>query len=125
MIPVFQGKLSFLFVVSIFFYTIGFLFFLMFQNAVYNKSYFDLFDRGMFNWKGTSGNMIIITILAMLIPIIIVIIINSIFSQTVACYFMLATGLTFTLTSKLWIRWTYKRFLKRKYKNMEGFRSNA
>lgn len=125
MIPVFQGKLSLLPVVSVFFYTIGLLFFLMFQNAVYNKSYMDLFDKGMFNWKGTSSNMLIVTMLAMFVPVIAVLIISAIFTRDVAYYFMLVTGLIFTLTSGQWIKWTYNRFLKRKYKNMEGFRSNA
>lgn len=125
MIPVFQGKLDFLLTISILFYTTGFLFFLMFQNAVYNKSYFDLFDGGMFNWKGTSGNMLVVTMLGMFIPIILVSIIKAVFSQTIACYFMLITGLLFTLTANYWIKWTYSRFLKRRYKNMEGFRSNA
>jgi hypothetical protein len=125
MILVYYGKVSFLFIVSAFFYTIGFLFFLMFQGAIYNKSYLDLFDRGTFNWKGTSGNTVIINMLAMFIPVSIVIAINAVFSQTAGCYFMLITGLIFTLTANHWIKWTYNRFLKRRYKNMEGFRSNA
>ncbi|MFV0538869.1 MAG: DUF5687 family protein [Dysgonomonas sp.] len=125
MIPVYHGKVSFLFIVSTFFYTIGFLFFLMFQGAIYNKNYIDLFDRGTFNWKGTSGNTIIINMLAMFIPMTIVLTINAIFSQTAGCYFMLTVGLAFTLTSNYWIKWTYGNFLKRRYKNMEGFRSNA
>lgn len=125
MIPVYHGKVSFLFIASAFFYTIGFLFFLMFQGAIYNKSYLDLFDRGTFNWKGTSGNTVIINMLAMFIPVSIVLAINAVFSQTAGCYFMLITGLIFTLTANHWIKWTYKRFLRRRYKNMEGFRSNA
>lgn len=125
MIPVYHGKVSFLFIVSTFFYTIGFLFFLMFQAAVYNKSPLDLFDRATFNWKGTSGNTVIINMLAMFIPVCIVIALNVIFSQTVGCYFMLITGLIFTITSNYWIKWTYGNFLKRRYKNMEGFRSNT
>ncbi|GHV15094.1 hypothetical protein FACS1894169_05470 [Bacteroidia bacterium] len=125
MIPVYHGKVSFLFVVSAFFYTIGFLFFLMFLAAIYNKSPLDLFDRGTFNWKGTSGNTMFINMLAMFIPVSIVLAINAVFSQVAGCYFMLITGLIFTLTANHWIKWTYKRFLKRRYKNMEGFRSNA
>lgn len=125
MVPVFQGKLSLFFVISVFFYTVGFLFFLMFQNAVYNKSYFDLFDSGMFNWKGTSGNMLMVTMFGMFFPVIIIVIIHNLFSQEVACSFMLVVGLSFTLSAKYWLRWTYNRFLKRRHKNMEGFRSNA
>ena len=125
MILVYLQKLDLLFVISAFFYVIGLVFFLMFQNAVYNKSYFDLFDGGMFNWKGTSSNMLVVTLVGMFVPMIAVQIINLIFSQTVACYFMLIVGLIFTLTANYWIEWTYRRFLKRKYKNMDGFRSNA
>ena len=125
MIPVAHGKLTFLFVISLFFYTSGLVFFGMFQNAVYNKSYMDLFDGGMMNWKGTSGNMVVTTLLGMLLPFILVFIIHVIFSLKVTCYFMLITGLVFTLTHNIWLKWIYKRFLKRKYTNMEGFRSNT
>ena len=122
---VFAGKLEFLLLISIFFYTIGVLFFLMFQNAVYNKSFFDLSERAMFNWKGVSGNMMIITNLSMFIPLALVMMVKAIFNETAACYFMLVTGFAFTITTKCWLTWIYNRFLKRKYKNMEGFRSNT
>jgi len=124
-ILVFMGKLDFLFLISVFFYSTGILFFLLFQNAVYNKSFFDHTESGMFNWKGTSGNMLMVSMLGMFVPLIMVLIIKAIFGETVACYFMLITGLAFTITTKYWLTWTYNRFLKRKYKNMEGFRSNT
>ena len=124
-ILVFTGQLDFLFLISVFFYTIGTLFFLMFQNAVYNKSFFDHSESGLFNWKGTSGNMLVVTLLGMFIPLVIVMIIKAIFNATVASYFMLITGFVFTVTAKFWLTWTYNRFLKRKYKNMDGFRSNT
>jgi hypothetical protein len=123
LIPAIQGKLSILFLLSAFFYTIGPVFFLIFQNAVYNKTHFDLFDKGMMNWKGQSGNMIAITMITMFIPILLILIIKVIWGQTTVCLFMLITGLLFTLTVKYWLASTYKRFLKRKYKNMEGFRN--
>ena len=122
MVFVFLGKFDFLYLISSFFYCIGFLYFLMFQNAVYNKSFFDHSESGAFNWKGTSGNMIMVTMIGMFAPVVLVIIINVIFNMIVANYFMLITGFIFTATSKYWLTWTYNRFLKRKYKNMEGFR---
>ncbi|MDL2221098.1 DUF5687 family protein [Parabacteroides sp. OttesenSCG-928-N08] len=125
LVPVFHGKLTLLYLISVFFYATGFLMFLMFQNAVYNKTYFDLFDGGMFNWKGTSGNMLVVTMLGMFIPVVLVAIISSVFSNDVACYFMLIVGLLFTFTSNYWLKWTYNRFMKRRHRNMEGFRSNA
>ncbi|MDH6305912.1 hypothetical protein M2459_002699 [Parabacteroides sp. PF5-5] len=122
---VYLGKLDFLFLVSVFFYTNGFLLFLMFQNAVYNKTYFSHAESGLFNWKGTSGNMMMVTMIAMFIPLGIVMIIKGVFSAAIAYYFMLIVGLGFVLTANLWLGWTYKRFLKRKYINMDGFRSDA
>jgi hypothetical protein len=124
LIPAFQGKISAFLLISLFFYTIGPIYFLIFQNAVYNKTYFDLFDKGMMNWKGQSGNMIVITMITMFVPIIVMLILNALYGETVTFWFMLITGLAFTLTSKYWLTWTFNRFLKRKYKNMEGFRSN-
>jgi hypothetical protein len=124
LIPAFQGKISGFLLISLFFYTIGPIYFLIFQNAVYNKTHFDLFDKGMWNWKGQSGNMILIAMITMFVPVILVLILHFIAGETVTYWFMLITGLGFTLTSKYWLAWIYNRFLKRKYKNMEGFRTN-
>jgi hypothetical protein len=125
LIPVFSGKLDLLLLVGLLFYVTGPVYFLIFQNAVYNKTYFDLFEGGMMNWKGTSSNTLIVTMLAMFIPVILVLIIQSIFGKEIGHWFMIITGILFTFTSDYWLKWTYNRFLKRKYKNMEGFRSNA
>ncbi|GHT48494.1 hypothetical protein FACS189440_12260 [Bacteroidia bacterium] len=125
LVPVFHGKLELLLLLSLFFYVIGPIYFMIFQNAVYNKTYFDLFDKGMMNWKGQSGNMVVITMITMFLPVILVLILYGIIGKTPTYWFMLITGLAFTLSSQYWLKWIYKRFLKRKYKNMEGFRSNA
>ena len=124
LVPAFQGKISFLLVVSLFFFVVGFIYFLIFQNAVYNKSYFDPFDGSMMNWKGTSSSMMIITMLTMFIPLFIIMGISSIWGLDIACYCMLIVGLIFTLTCNIWLKWTYERFRNRRYKNMEGFRNS-
>jgi hypothetical protein len=124
LIPAIQGKLSVLFLISAFFFTIGPVYFFIFQNAVFNKTYFDLFDKGMMNWKGQSGNMLVITLLTMFVPVILMLVINAIWGQTTLCFFMLITGLIFTLTVKYWLASIYKRFLKRRYTNMDGFRNS-
>ena len=124
LIPVFQGKLNVMFLIANLFYVTGPVFFMIFQNAVFNKTYFDLFDRGMMNWKGQSPNMVIISLITMFLPVTVVLIIIRSFGTEVAYWFMILTGIAFTLASQQWLKWTYNRFLKRKYKNMEGFRSN-
>jgi hypothetical protein len=79
----------------------------------------------MMNWKGTSGNMLLISMITMFVPVIVMLILNAIYGEIVTCWFMLLTGLAFTFTNQYWLKWIYNRFLKRRYKNMEGFRSNA
>ena len=37
---------------------------------------------------------------------------------------VLAIGIAFTLAHPLWLRNVYKRFMKRRYVNMEGFRAS-
>jgi len=125
LIPAFQGKISPMLVLANFFYVIGPIFFMSFQNAVYNKVYFDLYDRGMMNWQGQSGNRVVLTLITMFLPVILVLIIIGFFGKETAYWFMIIVGILFALTSQQWLKWTYNRFLKRKYKNMEGFRSNA
>ena len=124
LIPAFQDRISLMLVLANFLYVIGPVSFMIFQNAVYNKSYIDLFDRGMMNWQGQSGNRIAITMITMFLPVILVLIIIGIFGKETAYWFMIIIGILFTLTSQQWLQWTYNRFLKRRYKNMEGFRSN-
>jgi hypothetical protein len=125
LIPAFQGKINSFLLVSLFFYVTGPIHFIIFQNVVFNKTYFDLSDKGMWNnWKVQSGNTMVITSITLFVPVILVLILNGIFGETVTYSFMLVTGLTFTLTSQQWLRWTYNRFTKRRYKNMEGFRNS-
>ncbi|MDR2806354.1 MAG: DUF5687 family protein, partial [Dysgonamonadaceae bacterium] len=124
LIPAIQGKIDLMFLLSAFLYTTGPIYFIIFQNAVYNKTHFDLFDKGMMNWKGQSGNMIAITMITMFIPVILILIIQSLWGQTGTRLFMLITGLIFTLTASYWLKAIYKRFLKRKYINMDGFRNS-
>ena len=124
LVPVFHGKMNLLLLIANLLYVIGPIFFMIFQNVVYNKTYFDLFDKGMMNWKGQSGSMIAITMITMFLPVVLVLIVKSFFGSNIAYWFMIATGIIFTLTSQQWLKWTYNRFLKRKYINMEGFRAN-
>ena len=124
LVPVYHGKLKLMLLIANLFYVTGPVFFMIFQNAVYNKTYLDLFDKGMMNWKGQSGSMVAITMITMFLPVIILLIIIGFFGKEAAYWFMIIVGILFTITSQQWLQWTYNRFLKRKYINMEGFRSN-
>jgi hypothetical protein len=125
MITVFFGNFDFLFLISVFFYTIGPIYFLLFQNAVYNKKFYDHSDNGFSNINSITGSSYLITLLSILIPYLISMTFFFAFNIAIANYFMLITGFIFTLTANYWLKWTYNRFLKRKYKNMEGYRIEA
>jgi uncharacterized membrane-anchored protein len=47
---------------------------------------------------------------------------KSAFGETAGAFILLGIGLGFTLTAHIWIKNVYVRFMKRRYKNMEGFR---
>ena len=56
------------------------------------------------------------------LPVIILQVFTSLLSENTALLIILGIGLAFTLTHPLWMRNIYKRFMKRRYENMEGFR---
>ena len=58
------------------------------------------------------------------VPLILYSILNALLGETVTYITLLAIGLGFTLTSPLWIKNVYHRFMKRRYENMEGFRDS-
>ena len=123
MILVILDKVDFIFLLSIYLYYIGFVYFLMFQNGVYNKRPFDLFSAGYINWKSSSFQQMMISILALVIPSVAASIIAS-HSKEAATKFMLITGFVFILGHNIWIKWIYRRVMVRRYRIMDGFRSS-
>jgi hypothetical protein len=57
-------------------------------------------------------------------PILVIRLFSALFSESTSLLIILIVGLVFTLTHPLWMRNIYKRFMKRRYENMEGFRSS-
>ena len=49
---------------------------------------------------------------------------NRFFGPTVTAWILIAIGAGFILTSRFWLKNVYHRFMKRRYKNMEGFRDS-
>ena len=119
------GKSSFLFLFSVYVYYIGFAYFLMFQNGVYNKKHLDLFNSEFGNWRSSSSSQVIISMGALIIPAAFATIVATLFSESAANIFMLTVGIGFVLGNDTWLKWTCKRVMARKYEIMEGFRSNG
>ncbi len=71
-----------------------------------------------------SSWQFIVEMFCLFIPVIFVSVIQALFNGTVAYIIMLAIGLVFIATHRLWLRNIYNRFMKRRYKNMAGFRAS-
>ncbi len=125
MLPmVFVGKWSLLMLVSFGIFTAGFQYFVLFQLAVFNKQTYPLNER--FNGKATSDNMywqMLIQFALFIIPITLLQVLQALFSETISYIIMLAIGIVFIATSNIWIGNIYRRFMNRRYENMESFRA--
>ena len=125
MLPtVFAGKYSLLLLLAIMAFTAGPLFCLLMQLAVYNKQTIPLnaklVSKGSVetNWFAFAAEMI-----AMFAPVAIIAVLNLLFTPIIANIIMLAIGLSFVITHRLWLRNIYDRFMKRRYQNIESFRN--
>ena len=123
LIPVFTGKFSLIMVLAYLFTATGPVYLMLFQMAVYNKQTLPLNDKltgknQMENkWQG------IVSMVAMFAPIIEVFVLQAFFDETIAYWLLFLIGLAITLAEPLWMRNIYNRMMRRRYQNLEGFRS--
>lgn len=119
---VFSGKLTLLSAFAFLFFTTGPIYFMLFQLAVYNVKTVPL-NEGLTGRQSTgSGFQSLVSFGAFGLPLLALFGLNSAFGETIGQWLLLGIGLAFTLTSNLWIKNVYRRFMQRRYVNMEGFR---
>ena len=124
MVPaIIMNKLTLLGAFAWFFYTIGFIYFCFFQLAVYNKQTVPLNEK-VTSRQTNSAIQMLVNFGAFGVPLILYSLLNSLLGETITYTILLIIGLGFTLTSPLWIKNVYHRFMKRRYDNMEGFRDS-
>ena len=71
-----------------------------------------------------SKTQMFVSLIALFVPMIIMNILFTIFdSRETSSLIMLTIGLVGTLANNFWLRNIYNRFMKRRYINMDGFRS--
>ena len=117
-----MGKLTLLGAFSFAFFAIGPVYFMLFQLAVYNNKTVPL-NEGVSGRQGSgSAFQMLVSFAAFGIPMILYSTLNALFGEAIGQWILLGIGLAFMLTSHLWIQNVYKRFMARRYKNMEGFR---
>ena len=122
--PVYKGKITLLMAFAYLVFTVGVVFFLLLQMAVYNTRTLPLNSTIMKSNKSSTTAQMIIMGLAMGIPLILDSLLTALFSETIAYTLLMVIGLAFITTHNLWIKNIYNRFMKRRYENMEAFRSS-
>ena len=119
--PVITGKYSILMVLAFLFTATGPVYWMLFQLAVFNRDTLPLNDKitgknQMENkWQG------ILSMVAMFVPVVLVMTLESIFDSNTAYIVLIVIGLAFTLTEQYWMRDIYRRMMTRRYENLEGF----
>lgn len=122
MLPaVFTGKFTLLMLFAYMLLTSGFLHFIIFQLAVYNKQTLPLQQKMTAKGNFENGMQIVIEMVALFGPILIMGLGYLLMGLTYTYIMMCVIGLAFIVTHPLWIRNIYNRMMMRRYENMEGF----
>ena len=123
-VPIIKGKLSLLSALACFFLASGFTFWVLMQLAVYNKLTINLNTKVTGKNSGGTSFQSLIIMAGFFAPVMVIRPLIALFNETTAMLTILVIGLAFTLTHPLWLRNIYKRFMQRRYENMEGFRAS-
>lgn len=125
MLPaVIEGKFTLLMMFAYMLISSGMLFFMLFQLAVYNKQTLPLNQKVTGKGSMENGLQLIIELVGMFLPICLISVLLLFLSEEMTYIVMIIIGLLFTVTHPLWLRNIYRRMMKRKYENLEGFISS-
>lgn len=118
------GKITVLSCVAWALFTVGCVYFCLFQMAVYNTRTINLNAKMTSRSSVGTGLQNLINMAAFAIPLVINGLLVAAVGQTITSWVLIALGLGFILTSRWWLKNIYHRFMKRRYRNMEGFRDS-
>ena len=105
-------------------FTAGPVYFGLFQMAVYNTRTVDLNTKLTGRQNAGTGLQGLITGAVFGVPLLLNVLFKTLWGDTVTDMILCVLGAGFILTSRLWIRDVYRRFMKRRYKNLEDFRDS-
>lgn len=118
------GKYRLIELFSVLCFTAGPVYCLLMQMAVYNRQAMPL--NAKFTDKSHAGTNYLQTVVglsALSLPAVVMPSAYSLLGETATSVLMTVAGIVVIITNKLWIRNIYLRYMKRRYVNMEGFRS--
>ena len=123
-VPIAKEKITLLTAIAYLIFVAGFVFFMLLQLAVYNTRTLPLNANLMKSNKSSNWIQGLITGCAFMLPLLIDKLLSALLPEEVAHIILIVIGLGFIATHNLWIKNIYKRFMKRRYKNMEEFRAS-
>jgi hypothetical protein len=121
LIPIFAGKFSILMVLAYLLTATGPVYCMLFQMAVYNKTTLPLNDKITGKNQMENKWQAIVSMIGFFVPVILVMLLQAIFSDEIAYLVLIVIGLGFTVTEPYWMRNIYRRMMQRRYQNLEGF----
>lgn len=119
--PIISGKFSLLMILAYLLITTGPEYCLLFQLAIWNNQTLPLNDKITGKNQFENKLQLIIELIVFFVPVLLVLILQTLFSDTVAYIVMIVIGLAFTLAEPYWMRNIYQRMMKRRYQNLDGF----
>ena len=122
MLPaVIEGKFTWLMMLAYMMLCCGFMYFVMFLLAIYNKQTLPLNQKITGKGNVENGQQLILELVALLGPLALVALLLLFLDATTTYIVLLVIGLAFVATHPLWLRYVYNRMMARKYENLEGF----
>lgn len=115
------GRVSVLGCIAWIVFVPGAVYFCLFQLAVYNNKTLDLNAKMTGRQNVGTGLQNLISGAAFGVPLLLFFLLNATVGKEVTPWILLVIGILFIATSRWWLRNVYHRFMKRRYKNMEGF----
>jgi len=122
--PIAKEKITLLTAIAYLIFVAGFVFFMLLQLAVYNTRTLPLNANLMKSNKSSNWIQGLITGCAFMLPLLIDKLLSALLPEEMAHIILIVIGLSFIATHNLWIKDIYKRFMKRRYQNMEEFRAS-
>ena len=114
-----KGSISLPLCLGWLFFTPGPIYCLLFQMAVYNSKTIDL--KMMSGKNVGSGMQNFVSGASFIVPFVFYFLATLLVGETYAPWLLMAIGLVFILASPWWLKQVYRRFMKRRYQNLEGF----
>lgn len=115
------GRVSVLGCIAWIVFVPGAVYFCLFQLAVYNNKTLDLNAKMTGRQNVGTGLQNLISGAAFGVPLLLFFVLNATVGKEITPWTLLVIGILFIATSRWWLRNVYHRFMKRRYKNMEGF----